>query len=80
MDMFATMPTITPSSVNSTAVKVALGHTKTNRFSLPNSKLVWSEAHMDTTKDRKRVRLSRTVDGKTYTRYVTPHTPVIAEV
>lgn len=78
MDMFVTGPTT--SSVNSTAVKIALGHTKALRFSLLNSKVVWTDAHMDTTKDRKRVRLRRTVDGKTYTRYVKPHTVVVAEV
>jgi hypothetical protein len=75
--MFATGPTPT---TKTTAVNIALGRTKTKRFSLPNSKVVWTEAHMDTTKDRKRVRLRRTVDGKTYTRYVTPHTQITAEV
>lgn len=75
--MATTAPT---TSEQTTAVKLALGHTKSNKFSLVNSQIVWTEAHMDTTKDRKKVRLRRIEKGKVFTRYVKPHSEIIAQV
>lgn len=50
---------------------------KDNRgFRRGKSMVVWTHAHLEFSKDRKKVRLSRIEFEREYRQYVDPHTPV----
>jgi hypothetical protein len=45
-------------------------------FRVGKGKVVWKKVHMDTTKDRKRIRVERKADGQVVRAYLDPETIV----
>jgi len=71
-----TITHVTPTGTTVKALQLAKDSTwkRHNRgFKMPKGDIVWTDAHLDFDKDRKRVRISRVEFGYEYRRYIDPH-------